>query len=126
MKKIIHDMIEKGLLNQLHQKWKSPKQDCKPLIRKRKAISIEKLATVFSILLFGIVVASIISFLEIFSVHKFSYDTSKIQTLDQYRKDVQNIENLISELDDTLLKKDVQKLLLIIHKLYMKKYSVKE
>ena len=119
-------MIEKGLLNQLHQKWKSPKQDCKPLIRKRKAISIEKLATVFSILLFGIVVASIISFLEIFSVHKFSYDTSKIQTLDQYRKDVQNIENLISELDDTLLKKDVQKLLLIIHKLYMKKYSVKE
>ena len=119
-------MIEKGLLNQLHQKWKSPKQDCKPLIRKRKAISIEKLATVFSILLFGIVIASIISFLEIYSVHKFSYDAAKIQTLNQYKKDVQNIENLIPELDDTLLKKDVLKMLFIIRKLYMKKYSVKE
>ena len=119
-------MIEKGLLNQLHQKWKSPKQDCKSLIRKRKAISIEKLATVFSILLFGIVIASIISFLETFSVHKFSYDATKIQTLDQYKKDVQNIENLIPELDDTLLKKDVLKMLFIIRKLYMKKYSVKE
>ena len=117
-------MIEKGLLNQLHQKWKSPKQDCKPLIRKRKAISIEKLATVFSILLFGIVIASIISFLEIYSVHKFSY--AKIQTLDQYKKDVQNIENLIPKLDDTLLKKDVQMMLFIIRRLYMKKYSVKE
>ena len=47
MKKVVHDMIEKGLLHKLHRKWKNSKQDCKPLIRKRKPISIEKLSLAF-------------------------------------------------------------------------------
>ena len=120
MKKVVHDMIEKGLLHKLHRKWKHSKQDCKPLIRKRKPISIEKLALAFTILVFGIITAIILSFLENYVAHQLLYDTAKIQKINRYKRDVRKIENLIPELDNAILKKDIERMLLIIRKLYMK------
>ena len=120
MKKVVHDMIEKGLLHKLYRKWKNSKQDCKPLIRTRKPIGIEKLASAFIILLFGILTAIILSYLENYVAHQLLYDKPKIEKINQYKRDVQKIEKLIPELDNDIMKKDVERMLLIIRKLYIK------
>ena len=64
MRQVIFDMTERGQLHQIIIKWKIPEQNCVPLIRKGTPISIEKIATLFIGLLFGLLCAFIVFVVE--------------------------------------------------------------
>ena len=64
MKQVIYEMIERGQLHQLHNKWKTRKQNCFSIFQKGKPLSLQKLITPFTLILLGFALALIISFLE--------------------------------------------------------------
>ena len=64
--------------------------------------------------------AIILSHLENYVAHQLLYDKTKIEKINQYKRDVRKIEKLIPELDNDIMKKDVERMLLIIRKLYIK------
>ena len=65
MKKVIYDMIQKGQLHRIKSKWQSAKRDCSPLVQTGRALSIEKLVSIFIIPCLGFILAIIIFILEL-------------------------------------------------------------
>ena len=64
MKQIIYEIIERGQLHQLLKKWKIPQSQCNSKQRTGKPLSLEKLISAFMIVLFGIICALLLLFIE--------------------------------------------------------------
>ena len=65
MKQILIDMINQGTLDRILSKWQPPKADCEPLRRSGQSLPIEKLISLFVIVIFGLILAAITFILEI-------------------------------------------------------------
>ena len=57
MKKIIYDITEQGLLQQIMKKYEDQNPDCSPLHKEGRSLSLEKLISVFIIILIGMSIA---------------------------------------------------------------------
>ena len=64
MKQIIYEIIERGQLHQLLKKWKIPQSQCNSKQSTGKPLSLEKLISAFMIVLFGIICALLLLFIE--------------------------------------------------------------
>ena len=65
MNNIIKKMYENGEMDKIFKKWKISKPDCSPVLRSGKSVRLEKLAPLFMIVGFGVILAVILVFLEI-------------------------------------------------------------
>ena len=65
MKQILMEMHEQGTLNRILRKWQPPEADCEPLRRSGQSLPIEKLISLFVIVIFGLILAAITFILEI-------------------------------------------------------------
>ena len=64
MKQIIYEIIERGQLHQLLKKWKIPQSQCNSKQSTGKPLSLEKLISAFMIVLFGMICALLLLFIE--------------------------------------------------------------
>ena len=64
LKQIIYEIIERGQLHQLLKKWKIPQSQCNSKQSTGKPLSLEKLISAFMIVLFGIICALLLLFIE--------------------------------------------------------------
>ena len=65
MNNIIKKMYENGEMDKIFKKWKIDKPDCSPVLRSGRSVRLEKLAPLFMIVGFGVILAIILVFLEI-------------------------------------------------------------
>ena len=65
MKKVINDINQNGQLHRIKIKWQPTIRDCSPSVEKGKALSIEKLVSLFIVPCFGFSLAIIIFILEL-------------------------------------------------------------
>ena len=64
MKKIISDITEQGQLHQIIKKYEVQNPNCSPLHKEGKSLSLEKLTSVFIIVLIGVSISLIILIFE--------------------------------------------------------------
>ena len=116
MKKILFEITEKGQLDKILRKWQPPEPDCAPLQKTGKPMKIEKLISLYFILLIGIILALIMLLLE----YLYNYIKPSISTSisDQAHKDdeiIVELKSLLKECHGSL--NSVKRLASILNKL---------
>ena len=98
LRHVIYDIIEKGQLHKIKQKWTIPDPDCAPLRQTVKPLSLKKLSSLFIFIMSGFILA-ILSFLFEFifdhfvpkSSRKTFHNDTKIYKLKMNLKELRKI-----------------------------------
>ena len=93
MRQVIQEIINKGQLARIKEKWKVSKPDCSPVLRQGKPLTFEKLVSPFMIVGLACILALISLIFELL-FHKISRTPPSEQFKDRLSECLKNIEKV--------------------------------
>ena len=104
MKQIIYKILENGQFHQIKQNWyrKEDLVNCNPIIKKGKPLRLEKLMSLFIIMIFGIIIA-----LGTLIVERIFHKKPSPKTEDNPKKDIMKLKALLSELEEVMIRRNI-------------------